>query len=103
MSIKDAEDQLIKIFHRNGAQLVKDASDFHPIIGVGIASILGRHQHTIGLRTGLAQFWGVGMAITQDETDFSGDFAQQSRSRFALGNIGGGQHRSDGKPDGCDH
>jgi DNA repair protein RadC len=25
----------VKIFHRNGAQLVKDATDFHPLIGVG--------------------------------------------------------------------
>jgi DDE superfamily endonuclease len=45
---------------------------------------------------------GVVMAITQDETDVGGNFAQQSRSRFTLGNIGWGQQRSDGKPEPCD-
>jgi hypothetical protein len=78
-----------KNFHGNGAQLVKDASHPNAIIGMGIASILGRHQRPIGLRTGRVQFRSVVMAITQDETDFSGDFTQQSRSKFAIGNIGG--------------
>jgi len=51
MPIKDAEDQLIKIFHRKGTELVKDASDFYPIIGMGIAPIAGGHEKTIILFT----------------------------------------------------
>ena len=39
---------LIKIFHGDGTEFVKDASHFHASIGVGIASILGGHQQPIG-------------------------------------------------------
>ena len=34
MSIKDAEDQLMNIFHRNGTELVKDAPHFDPVVSV---------------------------------------------------------------------
>src|SRR5690348_12624113 len=40
------------------------------------------------------------MAIAQDEADFGGNLAQQSGSRFAIGDIGGSEHCSNGKPDG---
>jgi hypothetical protein len=42
------------------------------------------------------------MAITQDEADFGGNLAEQSGSRLAIGNIGGSEHSSNGKPDGRD-
>jgi hypothetical protein len=51
MSVKDAFERFVKIFHGNGAQLVKDSSDFHSIISVGIASILGRNLQPISLLT----------------------------------------------------
>ena len=69
MSIEDAFEVFIKIFHGNGAQLVKDAPDLDPIISVGIASILGRHEKPIRLVTVLAQFGGIVMAITQHEKE----------------------------------
>src|SRR5258708_4330794 len=100
MSIEDAEDQLMKIFHRNGTELVKDAPHFDPVVSVRIASIPGRHQQAIRLITVLVQFRGVVVAIPQHEAHLCGNFAQQSRSRLAIGNIGGSQHGGDGKPDG---
>jgi hypothetical protein len=42
MPIKDAFEMLMKIIHRDGTQFVKDPSDFHTIIGMGVASIPGR-------------------------------------------------------------
>ena len=38
ISVKDAFEMFFKIFHGNGAQLVKDSSDFRSIIGVGIST-----------------------------------------------------------------
>ena len=73
MSIKDAFEMLIKIFHRNGTELVKDTSDFHSVIGVGVASILGGHEQTVSLLTFLTQFRrvvilaGVRMAATGNQ------------------------------------
>src|SRR6266581_2047471 len=93
MPIKDAEDQLIKIFHRDGPEFVKDASDFHAIIGMGVASILGRHKKPVCLVTVLVQVRGVVMAIPQHETDFGGYFAQQHGRWFTIGDIGWGQDR----------
>src|SRR5437667_3090516 len=55
MPIKDAFEMFMKIFHREGTEFVKDASDFHTIIRVGIVSILGRHQQTIRHTTVLMQ------------------------------------------------
>jgi hypothetical protein len=101
MPIKDAFEVFIKIFHRDGTEFVKEASDFHAIIGVGIASILCGHQQPIRLVTVLVQVRGVVMEISQDETYIGGNFAQQSRSRLTIGDIGRSQHRRDGKPDGC--
>ena len=63
MPIKDAEDQLSKIFHGTGTELVEDASHFDPIVGVRIASIPGCHQQTICLLTDLVQVGGSVMAI----------------------------------------
>ena len=100
MSIKDAFEMLIKIFHRKGTELVKDAPHFDPVVSVRIASILGRHQQAIRLITVLVQFRGVVMAIPQHEAHLCGNFAQQRRSRLTIGNIGGSQHGGDGKPDG---
>ena len=82
MPIKNAFEMLIKIFHGKGTKLVKDASDFHAIISVGVVSILGGHQQPIRLLTVLVQFGRIVMAITQDEPHFGGTFAQQSRSRL---------------------
>jgi hypothetical protein len=47
MPIKDAFEMLMKIFHRNGTEFMEDASHFDPVVGVGIASILGHHQQPI--------------------------------------------------------
>src|SRR5258708_31109517 len=77
MHIKDAFEMLIKIFHGDGTELVKEASDFHAILGMGVASILGGHEKPVRLVTVFVQFRGVVMAIPQHETDFGGDFAQQ--------------------------
>jgi hypothetical protein len=63
MPIKDAEDQLSKIIHGTGTELVEDASHFDPIVGVRIASIPGCHQQTICLLTDLVQVGGIVMAI----------------------------------------
>ena len=43
MPIKDALEMLIKIFHGNGPELMKDASHFDSIAGVRIASIVRGH------------------------------------------------------------
>ena len=75
MSIEDAFEVFIKIFHGNGAQLVKDAPDLDPIISVGIASIRGGHEQTVSLLTVLTQVRRVVMAIPQDKTDVGGHFA----------------------------
>lgn len=85
MPIKDAFEVFIKIFHRDGTEFVKEASDFHAIIGVGIASILRGHQLPIRLVTVLVQVRSVVMEISQGETD-----------------IGGSQNRRDRKPDRFD-
>jgi len=82
MPIKDAFEVFIKIFHRDGTEFVKEASDFHAIIGVGIASILRGHQRPIRLVTVLVQVRGVVMEISQDETDIGRNFAQEIGSRL---------------------
>src|SRR5258708_33889996 len=102
MPIKDAEDQLIKIFHGTGTQLMEDASHFDPIVGVRITPILGRNLQAIRVLTGRVQFRRVVMAITQDEADLGGHFTQQVRCWVTLSDSGGSQHGSDGKPDRCD-
>jgi hypothetical protein len=99
MSIKDAFEVFMKIFHRDGTEFVKDASNFHALIGVGIVSILGGHQQTISLLTRLIQVRRVGMTISQDEAHVGGNFSQQSGSRLTISNIGGSQHSGNGKPD----
>jgi len=38
MPIKDAKDQLMKVFHSKGTELVEDASHFDPVAGVRAAS-----------------------------------------------------------------
>ncbi len=43
MPIKDPFEMLIKIFHRDGPQFMKDPSDFYAIIGMRVASIPGGH------------------------------------------------------------
>src|SRR6266852_82402 len=101
MPIKDALEMLIKIFHGNGTQLMKDAPCFDSIVGVRIASIARGHQQPVGLLTVLMEFGRVVMAISQDKTDFGGNFSQQSGSRFTIGDISWGQQSSDGKPDPC--
>src|SRR6266852_4294741 len=99
MPIKDAFEMFVKIFHRKGTQFVKDASHLDSIIGVGVASIRGGHQEPISLLAVLVQVRRVVMAITQNEADFGGNFAEQSGSRLAIGTICGSEHSSNGKPD----
>ena len=103
MPIKDAEDQLSKIFHGTGTELVEDASHFDPIVGVRIASIPGCHQQTICLLTDLVQVGGIVMAIPQHEAHICRHFAQQGRSRRTHGDSGGSQDSGDGKPNRRDH
>jgi hypothetical protein len=55
MSIKDAEDQFMHIFNRERPQLMEDAPDVNPIVGVRVASLLRGHQQSVGLRTILMQ------------------------------------------------
>ncbi len=94
MSVKDAFEMFIKIFHRNGTQLMEDTSDLDPSIGVRVTSILGGHQQTVIALTELIEVRGVVMEITQDETDFGGSFAQEVRGGIAVGGIGGSQYGS---------
>src|SRR5258708_28390416 len=91
MRIKDALEMLVKIFHRDGQQFVKDPADFHTIIGMRVASILGGHQQPIGLLTVLVQVWRVVMAIPQDEANFGRNLAQQSGRRLAIRAICGSE------------
>jgi hypothetical protein len=84
MSSKDALEVFIKIFHGDGTQFVKDPADFHAIIGMGVAAILGRHQQTVIALTDLMEVRSVVMAITQHKTNVCGNFPQQERSRIAL-------------------
>ena len=72
MPIKNAFEMLIKIFYGKGTELVKDASDFHAIISVGVVSIPGGQQQPICLLTVLVQFGRIVMAITQDERTSEG-------------------------------
>ncbi len=76
MPIKDALEMLIKIYHSKGTQLMEDASHLDSIVGMRVASILGRHQQAVRLVTVLVEFRGVVMAIPQHETDFYGNFSQ---------------------------
>src|SRR5260370_30361766 len=89
MAIKGAFEMLIKIFHRNGTELVKDTSDFHSVIGVGVASILGGHEQTVSLLTVLTQFRRVVTKISQDKPNVCENFSQQLRRRLTIGDIGG--------------
>ncbi len=93
MPIKDALEMLMKIFDGTRTQFVKDATDFHPVIGMGVTSILGGDQYPVIALAEFMQTRRVVMAIPQHETDFGGHFAQQSR----------GQHGRDGKPDSSHH
>src|SRR5947209_108623 len=102
MSVKDAFEVFIKIFHGNGTELMEDASDLDAVIGVRVASILSGHQQTIISRTDLVEFRGVVMAITQDEANFCGNFPQQLGSRITISHIGRRQYSCNGKPDGSD-
>src|SRR5260370_32649653 len=99
MPIKDAFEMLIEILHGNRTKLMEDPSYFDTVVGVGIASILGGHEHPISLLTDLMQFRRVVMAITQDETHFDRDFSQQFRSRFTICPIGGSNPRGLGGMD----
>ncbi len=63
MPIKDALEMPVTIFDRSGTQLVKDAPDFTPVIGMGIASILGGHEQSVGLLAGLVQIGRIVMAV----------------------------------------
>ena len=101
MSIKDAFEVLIKIFHGDRAELVKDAPHCDPIVDVRVASILGHHQQPVRLLAIFAQIRRVVMAIAQDEADFGRNFAQQSGSRLIVSNSGRGQDKSLGKSDRC--
>jgi hypothetical protein len=60
MSIEDTFEMLMKIFHCDRWELVKDTSDFHAIIYVRVVSILGGKQWPIGLhsscRSGVSQW-----------------------------------------------
>jgi len=99
MPIKDAFEVFIKIFHRDRTEFVKDPSDFHPLIGVGIASIVRGHQQPVSLLTLLAQVGCVVVQITQDEPNFCGNFSQQIRCRLTIRNVGGSQHSGHRKSD----
>jgi hypothetical protein len=63
MSIENAFEVFIKILNRYGSQLMKGAAHLNPIIGVGIASILGGDQQAVILPTQLSQFIPVVVAI----------------------------------------
>jgi hypothetical protein len=102
MSIKDALEVFVNMFHGDGAQCVKEASDFHSIIGVRVAPIRGGHQQTVIALADLMEFRRVGMAITQHEAHFGGHFAQQVRSWLIVSDSGWGKHSGKRKPD-CRH
>ena len=101
MAIKDAFEVLVKIFPGDGTQLMEDASHLNTIIRVGIASIPGRQEQTIGQCTVLAQFRCVIVTIAQDEADFGRNFAQEHMRRFTFGSVGRSEQGSDGKPNSC--
>ena len=84
MSIKDPFEVFVKIFHGERTQLVKHSSHLNAIIGVGIASMFGGHEHTVSQIAVLSQFWRIVTMITQNKADFSRDFAQERRRRFAM-------------------
>jgi hypothetical protein len=102
MSIKDAFELFVKIFHRHRAELMEDTPHFDPVVGVRIASIEGRYEQPIRLCAERVQVRRVVMAVPQHEADIGGNFAQQGRSRLTISDIGGSQHGSQRKPDRCD-
>ena len=103
MPIKDAFEMLIKIFHRKGTELVKDASDFYPIIGMGIAPIAGGHEKTIILFTRAAQIRNIVMAVTQHEANTCGNFPQQGWCWVIISHIGDSHYRCYREPDCSDN
>ena len=102
MPINNAFEMLIKMFHSDETQFVKEASDFHASICVGVPSLLGRHQQPIRLVTVRMQVRRVVMTISQDEPDLGGHFAQQIWCRVTISDIGRSQLGSNGKPDRYD-
>ena len=82
---------------------MEDASHLDSSVSMRIASILSRHQQAVRLVTVLVEFRSVVMAIPQYETDFCGNFSQESRGRVTVRHIGRSQHRSERKPDGTDY
>jgi hypothetical protein len=59
MLIKKAIEMFIKIYHGDGTELVKDAPKLDSIIGLGLTSILGRHQRTTISRTALMEIRSI--------------------------------------------
>src|SRR5579875_125487 len=92
--IKDTEDQLMKIFHRDGTQFMKDLSDFHTIIGMRVASIPGvTNSQSAGTQSSCGSGC-VGMTSSQDAAGFNGNLAQQGESMPArFGPMGFGINR----------
>ena len=103
MSVKDALEVFIKIFHGDGTELMKDASHLDAIIPMRIASIFGRYQQTVISLTEHMEFRGVVMAISQHEADFGGNFAQQIGGRLTISDIGRSEHCGHRKPDRRNH
>jgi hypothetical protein len=87
MSIKDAFEVFIKIFHDPGTQFVEDAAHLHPIIGVRIASVHISHQQTFIALTKGVQLRCVVVKVAEDETDLVRHFAQQFRRWVAIDDI----------------
>ena len=67
MSIKDAEDQLMQIFHRNGTELMENAPHLDPVVGVRVASetiqnrVLVNQSVWNGLQLGRSRILGFDM------------------------------------------
>src|SRR5713226_4014203 len=89
MALEDPFALLIAILNGDRAGCMQDAANFHPIIGVRVRTSCRRHHEATASRAPLLEVGVAVMMVSQQQTEFRGEFLEEARSLEVIGRIGG--------------
>src|SRR5215207_3467982 len=89
--LEDGLEMFIEVLIGHAAQLVEDASDFHPRIGVRVSSSFGGDQKPLGAFACLPDIGSVVVDVSEHEGGFFWQLLDEVRGHLVVCRVGGGE------------
>lgn len=91
VGVEDALEVLVEVFNGNISELMKDPSHFHPVVPVGISSVLCRNKGDAGAVTELLNIGSTVVGVSQEEAGVMRELGNEQFGHFIIRCIGRGK------------